>query len=431
MKSFFKAAVAVAASAVMVISMSSCGRSASSADSDPDAVKAIDSSKATGSLTIWAMGNEGDLLGDFVKGFEKENPDVKVKVTAIPWSSAHDKLQTAIAAGNGPDLAQMGTTWMADFSNSFSTVPDNLDMSDFSNGSKAAGQVDGKQLGVPWYIDTRVLYYRTDIAEMAGWSRAPKTWDELKQMAKDMQKVDGVKYGMNLNPSGTDAFLGTLPFSYSAGASLTNKEQTKWTFEDTGIKKGLNFTTSLYRDGVADVNADVSPGADIANFVSGDTPMMLQGPTAVSQINELGGDGFESKYATVVLPSMDGSSGPATSFVGGCDLVTFKDSKNKQSAWKFIQWASKPETQAKWYEKSSDLPASQKAWDDDALSDNDKLAAFGDQLKNTMAPPALSTWSQVSSAADRILEQMNKGQVSVDEGLKNLQSEADSIGTGN
>ena len=75
MKSFFKAAVAVAASAVMVISISSCGRSASSADSDPDAVKAIDSSKATGSLTIWAMGNEGDLLGDFVKGFEKENPE--------------------------------------------------------------------------------------------------------------------------------------------------------------------------------------------------------------------------------------------------------------------------------------------------------------------------------------------------------------------
>lgn len=233
----------------------------------------------------------------------------------------------------------MGTTWMADFSNSFSTVPDNLDMSDFSDGSRATGQVDGKQLGVPWYIDTRVLYYRTDIAEMAGWNKAPKTWNELKQMAKDMQKVDGVKYGMNLNPSGTDAFLGTLPFSYSAGASLTNKEQTKWTFEDTGIKKGLNFTTSLYKDGVANVNADVSSGADIANFVSGDTPMMLQGPTAVSQINELGGDGFESKYATVILPSMNESSGPATSFVGGSNLVTFKDSKNKQSAWKFIQWA--------------------------------------------------------------------------------------------
>ena len=126
-KPFFKAVVAGMASVAMIAGMSACGRSANNADSDSDAVKTIDSSKATGDLTIWAMGNEGDLLGDFVKGFEKENPDVKVKVTAIPWSSAHDKLQTAIAAGNGPDLAQMGTTWMADFSNSFSTVPDNLD----------------------------------------------------------------------------------------------------------------------------------------------------------------------------------------------------------------------------------------------------------------------------------------------------------------
>ena len=108
-------------------------------------------------------------------------------MTAIPWSSAHDKLQTAIAAGNGPDVAQMGTTWMADFSNSFSEVPSNFDTSDFSEGPLGAGQVDGKQLGVPWYVDTRVLYYRTDIAEQAGWTEAPKTWDDLKQMAQDMQ----------------------------------------------------------------------------------------------------------------------------------------------------------------------------------------------------------------------------------------------------
>lgn len=65
------------------------------------------------------------------------------------------------------------------------------------------------------------------------------------------------------------------------------------------------------------------------------------------------------------------------------------------------------------------------------LQADEKLVAFGDQLKNTMAPPAVSTWAQVSSAADRILEQINKGQLSVDEGLKNLQSEADSIGMGN
>lgn len=83
-KPFFKAVVAGMASVAMIAGMSACGRSANNADSDSDAVKTIDSSKATGDLTIWAMGNEGDLLDDFAKGFEKENPDVKVKVTAIP-----------------------------------------------------------------------------------------------------------------------------------------------------------------------------------------------------------------------------------------------------------------------------------------------------------------------------------------------------------
>lgn len=152
-------ALAITASLAMVVGMGGCGRSDNGATSESDAVTIIDSSKATGDLTVWAMGNEGDLLGDFVKDFEKENPEVHVKVTAIPWSSAHDKLQTAIAAGNGPDVAQMGTTWMADFSNSFSEVPSNFDTSDFSEGPLGAGQVDGKQLGVPWYVDTRVLYY--------------------------------------------------------------------------------------------------------------------------------------------------------------------------------------------------------------------------------------------------------------------------------
>lgn len=73
-KPFFKAVVAGMASVAMIAGMSACGRSANNADSDSDAVKTIDSSKATGDLTIWAMGNEGDLLGDFVKGFKRKTP---------------------------------------------------------------------------------------------------------------------------------------------------------------------------------------------------------------------------------------------------------------------------------------------------------------------------------------------------------------------
>jgi multiple sugar transport system substrate-binding protein len=62
----------------------------------------LDDAPATGTITMWAMGAEGEALPDFVKTFEKANPGVTVKVTAIPWDAAHNKIQTAIAGGNTP-----------------------------------------------------------------------------------------------------------------------------------------------------------------------------------------------------------------------------------------------------------------------------------------------------------------------------------------
>ena len=141
-RSLFKATVAATASVAMLAGLAGCGRTDDTADSGDD-VSTIGTGKATGDLTIWAMGNEGDVLSDFVKDFESENPDVNVKVTAIPWSSAHDKLQTAIATGEVPDVAQMGNTWMADFSNAFSEVPSDLDLSGFFEGPAENYKVGG------------------------------------------------------------------------------------------------------------------------------------------------------------------------------------------------------------------------------------------------------------------------------------------------
>lgn len=214
----WKTAVAAVAGTSLLLGLGACGRSEDKpAGASEGAVTSIDSEPATGDLTVWAMGNEGDLLGDFVNGFKEENPDVNITVTAIPWASAHDKIQTAIAAGTVPDVIQMGTTWMADFADAFAPVPENFDLSDFSAGPLAAGQVDGEQLGVPWYVDSHVLYYRTDIAAQAGWDHAPETLDELKQMAADVKQVDGVENGMYISPSGADSWQGTLWAFFSFG----------------------------------------------------------------------------------------------------------------------------------------------------------------------------------------------------------------------
>jgi multiple sugar transport system substrate-binding protein len=373
---------------------------------------------------MWAMGAEGEALPDFVAEFEKANPDVEVEVTAIPWDAAHNKFQTAIAGGNTPDIAMMGTTWMADFADAFATVPTDFDTSGFFPGSVGTTHVGDRAAGVPWYVDTRVLYYRTDLAKKAGWSKPPATWDELKQMASDMQAKADATWGIRLPASGGDSFQGTLWMPWSNGATLTNGSE--WTLDTPEMVEAYEYYQSFFTDGIANPDVDTAAGAQEAAFIDGSTPMLVDGPFLMGQFKDLGGAEFADKFTTALLPTKVSS----TSFSGGSNLVVFDEGENQSSAWKFAQWLSQPEVQASWYELTGDLPATETAWQSSALTSDPKLAVFGEQLQDTQAPPATTTWVQVAAAADTVLEQMAQGGVTPSEALAELQSKAESIGMG-
>ena len=88
------------------------------------------------------------------------------------------------------------------------------------------------------------------------------------------------------------------------------------------------------------------------------------------------------------------------------------------------------DVQVRWQKAVGDLPAVQSAWKDPALANDPKLSVFGEQLKDTNSPPSLKTWTQVSAAADRTLEQIIRANVAPQDAMKSLQATANSIGTG-
>lgn len=413
----------LATAAIAGVVLAGCGRTDDGGAGTGEAIE-IGDAEATGTVTMWAMGAEGEALPDFVAEFEAANPGVSVEVTAIPWDAAHNKFQTAIAGGQTPDIAMMGTTWMPDFADAFATVPSDLDTSGFFEGAVSTSTVDGRQTGIPWYVDTRVLYYRTDMAEQAGWTHAPQTWDELKQMARDMQTAAGAEWGIRLIASGNDSFQGTLWMPWSNGAQLTDGEQ--WTLDTPEMVEAYEYYQSFFTEGIASADLDNAAGAQENDFVSGAAPMLIEGPFLRGQLAQIGGEDFENQYATAVLPEKESS----TSFSGGSNLVVFENSDNAVSAWKLAEWLSQPETQEAWWEITGDLPAVQAAWDAPGLSGDDKLAAFGEQLESAEAPPATTTWVQVSAAGDTMLERISRQQSSPAEALAELQRQADSIGMG-
>lgn len=412
----------LAASALIVatsLALTGCGR-ADTADQPSAAPAALDDGPATGTIKMWAMGTEGELLPDFLTAFEEANPDVTVEVTAIPWDSALQKFQTAIASGNVPDLAMM--PGLPIFKDAYAPVPDGIQLDEMFEGSVATGNMGGEQLQVPWYVDTRVLYYRTDLAEKAGWDTAPTTWEELHDFAGDMQSEAGATWGVRLPAGGTGSFQNTLWMPWSAGGELMNDGQDEWTLDTPAFAESYEYLKSFFIDGISDPNADPAPAAAVNDFISGATPTLITGPFFSGLLDS---SAAELPYATAVLPTKDSS----TSFVGGANLAVFTEAANSEAAWKLVQWLSEPETQVSWYQASGDLPAVQAAWDDPVLADEESLAAFGEQLRTAKSPPQIVAFDKVGEKGDAVIEQIVRGAVSVDEGLATLQKLADEIGT--
>ena len=417
-------ALAVATIAVAALTLTACGRGDAGSTAS-ETGKDVSAGKATGTITVWAMGAEGENLPKLAKEFEAANPGAKVNVTAIPWDAAYQKFTTAITAGTTPDAAMVGTTWMGEFAgnDALDPTPPSIDKSVFFEGAQKTTEVNGTSFGVPWYVETRLVYYRTDLAKKAGITTPPTDWDGLKSMAKAMQTKAGAKYGIGLQAGGVGSWQSIMPFGWSNDADLTKDGGKAYNFDSPQVLEAVKYYQSYFNEGISDKAAPATPTTE-PDFKSGRVPMFISGPWMMSAVEKVGVK--KDQYDVMPIPAKTKSS----SFVGGSDLVVFKKSKQRDTAWKFIQWLSDPKTQVKWYSMSTDLPAVKSAWQDPALTADKKLATCGKQLETAQAPPSFPTWEQVVASFDTEMEKVTKKGADPAAALKSVQQQADSIGTG-
>ena len=366
------------------------------------------------------MGTEGDNLGVLADAFMEEFPDVSVEVTAVPWDAAHDRLVTAIAGGDVPDVSMIGTTWMGEFATmgGLAPTPDSIDPAAFFEGAWDTTVVDGTSYGVPWYVETRLVYYRTDLAEEGGVTEAPATWEELTGLAQ--ATVDGgAEFGISLQPGGIGAWQTFMPFFWQAGGEIVD-EDINFTLDSEACVEAMTFYDSFFEEGLAQPTVSDVPVE--AQFADGTVGSFISGPWMIGIVTDAGAD--PETWAVAHQPT----AVSGTSFVGGSNLAVFEQSDNQEAAWAFIEYLSRPEVQIAWYETVSDLPSVQSAWDDEALAGDELLAAFGEQLDDAKAPPAIPTWEEVASAIDSQIEQVTVGDASPEDGCAAMQEEAESIG---
>ncbi|MGI8830670.1 MAG: extracellular solute-binding protein [Candidatus Limnocylindria bacterium] len=410
----------------MILVLAACGRSDEEGGGGGGAAVSqapeVDTAAASGEIDVWAMGAEGESLDVLAESFSEEYPDISVNVTPVPWDAAHDRIVNAIAGGEVPDVTMVGTTWMGEFAalGGLDPTPANIDGSQFFEGAWNTTIVEGTSYAVPWYVETRLLYYRTDLAEEGGVGEAPGTWDDLKAAAAAMQEA-GAEYGISLQPGGTGSWQTWMPFFWQAGGEIQAEDGT-FTLDGEPCVAALTYYDSFFEEGLTPpAAADVPVEAQFAN---GEVASFISGPWMVNVVEEAGTD--PEAYTVAHQPTEEAG----TSFVGGANMAVLADADNKEAGWAFLEYLSRPEVQATWYETVSALPAVTAAWDEEALSGDERLTAFGDQLEDAKAPPSIPTWEQIAAEIDLVIERVTVGDMTPEDGCAAMQEEASAIGTG-
>jgi multiple sugar transport system substrate-binding protein len=376
-------------------------------------------------VTVWGMGEEAKSLPKIAAEFEKENPKIDVKVQAIPWETAHDKLLTAVASKKGPDVLQMGTTWIPEFASANALMDltphikdyPELDPENYYEGSVETTKFEDKTVGVPWYIDTRVLYYRTDLLKEAGYDEAPKTWDELRDAAKKLSERGEGKYGISLDTKEQSL---SFMFARQNGSALLD-DQNKPLFNEPEFVEAVEYLNGFFTDGSAPKD---ELGIDIIQGFREDgiLPMFISGPWMIKLINDQAPE-LEGKWATAVLPAKENN----ISALGGSNLSIFEHTKNKDASLKFLAYMNKPETQLKWMEMTNSLPSTKAAWEDEALKDNPLYKTFGEQMESSQSMPVIKEWEKIAQAYLSSFEKIYRGGEDVEKELDQFNKKSEEI----
>lgn len=261
-------------------------------------------------LKFWAMGAEGEKIKLLLPEFKERNPDIKITIQSIPWGAAHEKLLTAFAGNTMPDVCQLGNTWIPEFETIGAL--DQLDpyiqnsliikQNNFFDGVWQTNIINNTLFGIPWYVDTRVLFYRTDVLHTQGYDSAPQTWDQLLEVSRKIvasNKNSDTGYAFYYSLIANDGYVPVMFIMANGGKFLKDNFQYA-AFDDEKTKEALRYYLTFFQDRLA--SRSMTEFTNIyQGFAQRDFAMMVHGPWVVNEIRNRFSE-LNGKWATAIMP---------------------------------------------------------------------------------------------------------------------------------
>ncbi len=387
-------------------------------------------------VSFWYLwgGVEGEKVEAMIDKFNASQDEYIVEGLSVPDGQ---KIQVAIAAGDGPDVTDTFSSLTASYADKGILEPlgayierDGYDIDDFMASAIDSVSVDGEIYALPISVNLMMLYYNKDLLAAAGYTAPPATDKELVQYADTLTEVDA---SGNMTVQGFPEFpevyfIEHMAFSLGgdygrAGAITVDTEASRLALEmvsDYRAKYGLDSVLAFNSSGGYMSAADP--------FITGRQALRIDGPWFGNHItNTLAVD---LNYGVAPIPHAASIPGSAKS--GQVQSSTFfipSTAKNKDGAWAFISWLHEEQQMAELSAGMGWIPARISALDNAAFDDVVNFDAFADLARSTNLTtfPAFDGQQELQKIISDTYQAVMLGTAGVDEALAKAQKAAASL----
>jgi multiple sugar transport system substrate-binding protein len=334
--------------------------------------------------------------------FEAENPDLRVQVEQLTWQSGREKIVAAVAAGNPPDLCELGSTFLPGLV-ADSTLLDLTDSIPDLRPQLLGWDIVGyraRTWAVPWLLGTRALYYNRELFRQAGLDpdRPPETWEELAGAARRIAEAEPEAKGFGLNAGEREIlFKKFMPFAWGNGGGILDSTGTRSVIASPENVAALRFLISLKPYALLDRQEMLDQA-----FARGRLGFTISGPWMLRTLPETSPN---LDFGVTLLPRPAANRGTRASFAGAEALGIFRGSAQKAAALRLARFLVRVENAMPLYAATGNaFPAAVEAAQDSYFVSHPRDRVFIEQLRTAVPPPLHPRWIDIEEALNRELE---------------------------
>jgi multiple sugar transport system substrate-binding protein len=348
-----------------------------------------------------------------------------------------DQLKTEFQSGSG-DIDVIGgdviwpaqfaaNGWILDLSGRF---PEE-ERGEFLPAPIQANTYQSRIYGVPWYTDAGMLYYRRDLLEQSGFSGSPGTYDELKDVARRVQRNSGTRYGFVFQGADYEGgVVNALEYIWNSGGEVLDPDDpNKVTIDSPEAIRGLQIERGMISDNIAPEGVTQYKEQESATiFLNGDAVFMRNVPRMYALASDPNESKIKPEQIGVSALPVAAEGNQSHSNLGGWNLFINVASKNQDAAWEFIRFMSAPEQQKFRALNGSVIPTRQSLLEDREILDKVPVISLGrEALQNTKPRPVSPYYSDMSLRMAKQFNSSLQGNVSPEDAVKTLQEELTTI----